>query len=61
MGKKVKSILISQPYPTDENSPYLKLAEKWGLKLDFRKFIEIEGVTLNEFRKQISTPWTSRR
>jgi uroporphyrinogen-III synthase len=56
MGKKVKSILISQPYPTDENSPYLKLAEKWGLKLDFRKFIEIEGVTLNEFRKQNINP-----
>lgn len=56
MGKKVKSILISQPYPTDENSPYFKLAEKWGLKIDFRKFIEIEGVTLNEFRKQNINP-----
>jgi uroporphyrinogen-III synthase len=56
MGKKIKSILISQPYPTDENSPYLKLAEKWGLKIDFRNFIEIKGVTLNEFRKQNINP-----
>jgi uroporphyrinogen-III synthase len=56
MGKKIKSILISQPYPTDENSPYLKLAEKWGLKMDFRQFIKIEGVTLNEFRKQNINP-----
>ncbi|MFM2375312.1 MAG: hypothetical protein RLZZ165_409 [Bacteroidota bacterium] len=56
MGKKIKSILISQPYPTDENSPYLKLAEKWGIKMDFRNFIEIKGVTLNEFRKQNINP-----
>ncbi len=50
--KKVKSILISQPTPTDENSPYYKLADKWKLKIDFRKFIQIQGVSLNEFRKQ---------
>jgi uroporphyrinogen-III synthase len=56
MGKKVKTILISQPYPTDENSPYFKLAEKWGLKIDFRKFIQIDGVSLNEFRKQNINP-----
>jgi uroporphyrinogen-III synthase len=56
MGKKVKTILISQPFPTDENSPYQKLAEKWGLKIDFRKFIQVDGVTLNEFRKQNVNP-----
>lgn len=56
MGKKVKSILISQPYPSDENSPYFKLAKKWGLKIDFRKFIQIEGISVNEFRKQSINP-----
>ena len=56
MGKKVKTILISQPQPTDENSPYYKLVDKWGLKIDFRKFIQIEGITTNEFRKQSLNP-----
>lgn len=56
MAKKVKTILISQPYPNDENSPYFKLADKWDLKIDFRKFIKIEGVSTNEFRKQNINP-----
>ena len=56
MGKKVKSILISQPYPTDENSPYFKLRDKWSLKIDFRKFIQIQGISTNEFRKQGINP-----
>lgn len=55
-GKKIKSILISQPPPTDENSPYFRLADKWKLKIDFRKFIQIEGVSTNEFRKQSINP-----
>ena len=33
----VKSILVSQPKPTEANSPYLLLAEKYKLKIDFRK------------------------
>ena len=54
--KPVKSILISQPPPSDENSPYFRLAEKWGIKIDFRKFIQVEGESLNEFRKQGINP-----
>ena len=50
--KEVKSILVSQPMPIDENSPYFKLAEKYNLKIDFRPFIQIEPVTLKEFRQQ---------
>ncbi len=46
---KVKSILISQPKP--ERSPYFNLEEKWGLKIDFRQFIQVEAVTPKEFRK----------
>ena len=55
-NKKIKSILISQPEPADGNSPYLKLAEKYGLKIDFRKFIQVDGVSVNEFRKQNINP-----
>ncbi len=48
--KPVLSILISQPKP--ERSPYFELEEKFGIKVDFRKFIQVESVTLKEFRKQ---------
>ncbi len=50
--KEVKSILVSQPEPSDHNSPYHALAEKYNLKIDFRKFIEIDPVDIKEFRKQ---------
>lgn len=50
--KEVKSILVSQPEPSNPNSPYHKLAEKYNLKIDFRKFIEIDPVDIKEFRKQ---------
>lgn len=50
--RKVKSILVTQEAPTDQNSPYLKLAEKFNLKIDFRPFIEVQPVPLKEFRKQ---------
>lgn len=49
---KVSSILVSQPEPADQNSPYHKLAEKYNLKIDFRQFIEIDPVDAKEFRKQ---------
>ena len=48
----VKSILVSQPKPTEANSPYLLLAEKYKLKIDFRQFIKVEPVPPKEFRKQ---------
>ena len=56
VSNPVKSILISQPSPTDQNSPYFRLAKKWNIKIDFRKFIQVEGVNLNEFRKQGLNP-----
>lgn len=49
---EVKSVLVSQPEPADENSPYIKLADKYKLKIDFRKFIDIDPVGIKEFRKQ---------
>lgn len=50
--RKVKSILVTQEVPSDPNSPYLKLAEKFNLKIDFIPFIEVEAVPVKEFRKQ---------
>lgn len=49
---KIKKVLISQPQPADvEKSPYYLLAKKHKVKIDFRKFISIEGVSALEFRK----------
>jgi uroporphyrinogen-III synthase len=50
--KKVKSILVSQPKPEGDKSPYLELAKKLKVKVDFRPFIHVEGLTPQEFRQQ---------
>lgn len=50
--REVKSILVSQPKPSDENSPYFKLAEKYNLTIDFRPFIQVDPVSIKEFRQQ---------
>ncbi len=49
---KVNSILVSQPKPKDDKSPYFDLAEKYKLKVDFRPFIEVKPVNAKDFRKQ---------
>jgi uroporphyrinogen-III synthase len=49
---KVKTILVSQPEPKAENSPYLQLVEKQKVKIDFRPFIHVEGVEAKEVRQQ---------
>ena len=49
---KIKSILVSQPEPTDEKNPYADLAKKFALKIDFRPFIKIEAVPGQEFRQE---------
>jgi uroporphyrinogen-III synthase len=48
----VKSILVSQPKPAQENSPYFDLASRQGVKIDFRSFIHVEGVDASEIRKE---------
>lgn len=48
----VKTILVSQPKPESERSPYFDLADKYKLKIDFRPFINVEGVSTREFREQ---------
>lgn len=49
---KVKTILVSQPEPKLENSPYAKLIEKEKLTVDFRPFIHVEGVDSKTVRQQ---------
>lgn len=49
---KVKSILVSQPEPTIENSPYFELRDKLKLKIDFIPFIHIKGLTPRDVRHQ---------
>ncbi|WP_228853678.1 uroporphyrinogen-III synthase [Aegicerativicinus sediminis] len=49
---KVKTILVSQPEPKIENSPYFDLQEKQKVKIDFRPFIHVEGVPAKEIRQQ---------
>jgi len=48
----IKTILVSQPKPSSDKSPYFDLAEKYNLKIDFRSFIHVEGVDAQEFREQ---------
>ena len=43
---------MSQPKPATEKSPYYDLAEKYGLKIDFRPFIKVEPVSAKDFRQQ---------
>jgi|TARA_B100000965_G_scaffold85485_1_gene69101 uroporphyrinogen-III synthase len=49
---KVKTILVSQPEPSNEKSPYARLKEKYKLKIDFRPFIHVEGMTAKDVRQQ---------
>lgn len=48
----IKTILVSQPKPDGDKSPYYDLADKYKLKIDFRPFIRVEGVGAQEFRTQ---------
>jgi uroporphyrinogen-III synthase len=49
---KVKTILVSQPEPKVENSPYFEIQNKHKVKVDFRSFIHVEGVSAKEIRLQ---------
>ena len=47
---KVKTILVSQPEPKTETSPYFDLSDKQKVKIDFRPFIHVEGMSVKEVR-----------
>jgi uroporphyrinogen-III synthase len=49
---KVRTILVSQPKPENDKSPYVELARRWNVKIDFRHFIKVEGMSTKEFRQQ---------
>ena len=49
---KVKTILVSQPEPKVENSPYFDLQSNQKVKIDFRPFIHVENVSTKEIRLQ---------
>ena len=48
----IKKILVSQPKPTSEKSPYFAIARDFDVELVFRPFIKVEGLTAKEFRQQ---------
>ena len=48
----IKKILVSQPRPNSEKSPYYDIANRFGVELVFRPFIKVEGMTAKEFRTQ---------
>lgn len=49
---KIKKMLVSQPKPTSEKSPYFDIASKYNVQIDFKPFIKVEGLSLQEFRAQ---------
>ncbi|HOP58577.1 MAG TPA: uroporphyrinogen-III synthase [Bacteroidales bacterium] len=49
---KIRKVLVSQPEPNNPKSPYFDLAKKYNLKIDFKPFNRIEGVSSKDFRQQ---------
>ncbi len=48
----IKKILVSQPQPTSEKSPYFDISKKYGVEFVFHPFIKVEGLSAKEFRQQ---------
>lgn len=48
---KTKKILVSQPRPSSDKSPYFDIEKKYGVEIIFRPFIKVEGLTAKEFRQ----------
>ena len=48
----IKKILISQPRPSSERSPYFDIERERNVEIVFRPFIKVEGLTSKEFRQQ---------
>lgn len=48
----IKKILVSQPKPSSEKSPYFEIEKEYGVELVFRPFIKVEGLSSKEFRQQ---------
>ncbi len=50
--KKIKKILVSQPRPLSDRNPYSELASTYGVTCDFQQLIQVEGLSVREFRDQ---------
>ncbi len=51
-AKAIQKILITQPKPESDKSPYFELSRKYSVELDFYPFIRLEGISARDFRKQ---------
>ena len=51
-AKRISSILVTQPKPTNDVSPYFTIAEKYGIQVDFREFIDVQPVSYKDFRRE---------
>ena len=49
---KLSKILVSQPKPASDKSPYFDIARKYGVEIDFKQFIQVEALSAKEFRVQ---------
>lgn len=47
----IKKVLVSQPKPSSEKSPYYDIVRKYGVEINFRPFIKVEGLSAKEFRQ----------
>jgi uroporphyrinogen-III synthase len=52
LAKNKKKVLITQPKPESDKSPYFELGRKYDVDLEFHPFIRLEGIPAKEFRKQ---------
>jgi len=50
--KSIQKILITQPRPESDKSPYFELTRKYNVALEFQPFIRLEGIPARDFRKQ---------
>ena len=50
-AKRISSILVTQPKPANDISPYFSIADKYGIQVDFREFIEVQPVSYKDFRR----------
>ncbi len=51
-AKTIQKILITQPKPESDKSPYFELSRKYSVELEFKAFIRLEAIPAKEFRKQ---------
>lgn len=51
-AKRINSILVTQPKPTNDVSPYFAIAERYGIQVDFREFIDVQPVSYKDFRRE---------